>query len=251
MNKILGVIPARYESSRLPGKPLVDIGGETMISRVFRQASKCDSLNEVIVATDDDRIYREIDQMGGNVIMTSSEHRNGTERCCEVVEKLSKGFDYVINIQGDEPFIAPESINGLASVLNGKSELGTLVKKIIDYDDLWKDSVMKVVFDNRWQALYFSRQCIPYVRSADKDRWLEQATFYKHVAIYAYRVDILKEIVRLPMGRLEGIESLEQLRWMENGFQIQIVETEYESMSIDTPADLEKIRSLYGYSIPK
>lgn len=234
--KILGIIPARYASSRFPGKPLVDIRGKSMIRRVFEQAKKSRKLSDVVVATDDQRIYDEINSFGGRATMTSPDHKNGTERCAEVAEKLSA--DFFINIQGDEPYIHPQQIDDLALLLDQKTELGTLVKQIKDQVLLEKDSVMKVVLDVEGNAIYFSRQCIPYVRDLPKNKWLDHQVFWKHIGIYAYRSDILKEIVKLPPGNLEQAESLEQLRWLENGYKIRVAKTEFESVSIDTPQDL-------------
>ncbi len=242
--KILGVIPSRYASSRLPGKPLKDIGGAPMITRVYQQAKKCEGLIDVVVATDDSRIYAAIESAGGKAMMTSEAHQNGTERCAEVMEKYDGDVDYVVNIQGDEPFINPQEIEDLIKILDGNTQLGTLIKRIDNPEDLWKDSIMKVVFNVRMEALYFSRNCIPFVREKPKEDWLEVYPYHKHIGIYAYRRDILNQVVNLPMSTLEKTESLEQLRWLENGYTIKLVETEYESMSVDTPEDLEKARSL-------
>lgn len=237
--KVLGIIPARYASTRLPGKPLAIIGKKSMIQRVYEQAKKSSMLNEVVVATDDQRIFDTVVGFGGQVMMTYAHHKNGTERCAEVIRKF-KGYDYVINIQGDEPFINPAQIDTLAEILDGKVELGTLVKKIEDPKYLEMDSIMKVVFTKDMNALYFSRNAIPYVRDKKPKHWLEHATFYKHIGIYAYRTDILKEITSISTSNLESAESLEQLRWLENGFQIKVAITQLETFGIDTPEDLEK-----------
>lgn len=235
--KIIGIIPARYGSSRFPGKPLADIRGKTMIQRVYDQAKKAEKLDDIIIATDDKRIYDEVLSFGGNVEITSTDHINGTERCAEVAEV--READYFINIQGDEPYIHPEQIDQLASILDGQTELGTLVKKIKDSSSLENPNIMKVLLDQKSQAIYFSRQCIPYVRNYPKEEWIHHYTFFKHIGIYAYRKDILKEIVKLPAGKLEMAESLEQLRWIENGYKIKVAKTTHESMSIDTPEDLD------------
>lgn len=240
--RILGVIPARYASTRFPGKPLIDIAGQSMIMRVYRQAAKASLLTSVVVATDDKRIGDEVEKNKGKVILTSKDHTNGTERCAEVLSKLNETFDYVINIQGDEPLIDPAQINALAAILTGDVELGTLVKRIDKLDQLKSDSVVKVVVNSNKEALYFSRNIIPHVRGVKLDNnAMDKNTFFKHVGIYAYRVDILNKIVKLPIGTLERIESLEQLRWLENGYRLSTVETNLESPSIDTPEDLEYV----------
>ena len=233
--KILGVIPARFASTRFPGKPLIDIGGKTMIRRVYEQAKKATSLFDVIVATDDKRIYDEVQSFGGKVMMTVSHHQNGTERCAEVAANTDA--DVVINIQGDEPFIHPEQINRLASLFaDAKCSIGTLIKVCNDKALLEKPSIIKATVNKNFQALYFSRSVIPYLRNTDSD-----ITYYKHIGIYGYRVETLKEIVALKPSPLELAESLEQLRWLENGYTIQTAITEYESIAIDVPEDLGRL----------
>ncbi|MGK7396863.1 MAG: 3-deoxy-manno-octulosonate cytidylyltransferase [Candidatus Cyclobacteriaceae bacterium M3_2C_046] len=240
MSKIVGIIPARYGSTRFPAKALVDIEGKTMIQRVYEQASKSASLEQVVVATDHEKIFTTVKRFGGEVVMTSTEHPSGTDRCQEALEKLDQSYEYVINIQGDEPFIKPEQIENLAELLDGNTQLATLVTKVHDPELLWNPNIMKVIFDKNMQAIYFSRECIPYIRGVAKQDWINQHTFYKHICIYAYRADILREITRLKISTLEKAESLEQLRWIENGFTIRIGITEHESISIDTPEDLER-----------
>ena len=236
--KIIGIIPSRFASTRFPGKPLADIGGKPMIQRVCEQASKASSLNQVIVATDDQRIVDCVLGFGGKAMMTNESHRNGTERCGEVASEYPA--DYYINIQGDEPFIHPEQIDTLAGILDGTTQLGTLVKKVQDASLLDNPNVMKVTCNIDGEALYFSRSCIPYVRDHEAANWLEHHDFYKHIGIYAYRADILHEIIKLEASSLELAESLEQLRWLENGYKIKVAKTEYESMGIDTPEDVQK-----------
>ncbi|MCP4457557.1 MAG: 3-deoxy-manno-octulosonate cytidylyltransferase [Cytophagales bacterium] len=236
--KIIGIIPSRYRSSRSPGKPLVDIGGKPMIQRVYEQASKAKSLDQVVVATDDQRIEDCVIGFGGKVMMTSESHQNGTERCGEVAIEYPAQF--YINIQGDEPFIHPEQIDGLASILNGETQLGTLVKKIQDDSLLDNPNVMKVTFDKKDEAFYFSRSCIPFVRDHVRSDWMKHHDFYKHIGIYAYRSDVLKEIVNLTSSSLELAENLEQLRWLENGYKIKVAKTHYESTGIDTPEDIDR-----------
>jgi len=237
--KILGIIPARFASSRFSGKPLVDIGGKTMIQRVYEQAKKASALSEVIVATDDKRIFNAVKSFGGIVVMTASHHANGTERCAEIAQKYEDNFDAIINIQGDEPFIFPEQINQLAQLfLNDKVQIGTLIKKIEDPKDLVTSSIIKVVVNKNGEALYFSRNKIPFIRNEEDTTH----TFYKHIGIYGYRKEVLKEIVQLPVSSLEKAESLEQLRWLENGYKITTGNTEFESHSIDVPEDLKRIQ---------
>lgn len=242
--KILGIIPARYASTRFPGKPLTDIGGKTMIRRVYEQACKAQNLADVVVATDDQRIFDEIVQHDGKAVMTSAAHLNGTERCGEVMQKSDATYDYAINIQGDEPFIHPEMIDQLAAILDGTTQLGTLVKKVDDEAVLDNPNAIKVVFSKQMRALYFSRSCIPFLRGKAQSGRLAAHEYYKHIGIYAYRADVLKEITKLPAGKLEVAESLEQLRWLENGFQINVAVTPHESQGIDAPEDLEKIQKL-------
>ena len=241
--KILGIIPARYASTRFPGKPLTMINGKSMIQRVYEQSLKSVLLSDVVVATDDQRIFDAVVSFGGKVMMTSSEHNSGPDRCCEIVEKIGNQYDAVVNIQGDEPFINPEQINQIASLISSeKSQIASLCKPIKNEEELFDENVVKVVFDNNGKALYFSRQTIPFLRKVDKDEksWMKARTFYKHIGIYAYKVDVLKEIASLEQSGLELAECLEQLRWLENSYTIMMGITEFESYSIDTPQDVEK-----------
>jgi 3-deoxy-manno-octulosonate cytidylyltransferase (CMP-KDO synthetase) len=239
--QILGIIPARYASTRFPAKALVDIGGKSMIQRVYEQSVKAKKLTKVVVATDDTRIYDHVEAFGGTAIMTADTHQSGTDRCYEALLHTEGTFDYVINIQGDEPFISPEPINHLAAVLDGKTELATLVK-VIDTDDiLFNVNVPKAVLNKRGEVMYFSRQTIPYLRNAAEGQWLNAHTFYKHIGIYAYRVDVLADITKLPVSSLEKAEALEQLRWLENGYAIKAVITADDSHGVDTPEDLDRV----------
>lgn len=243
--KILGIIPARHGSTRFPGKALVDIAGKSMIQRVYEQAQKAKTLSKVMVATDHAEIYRHVAAFGGNVTMTSNLHQSGTDRCAEALENENEKYDYVINIQGDEPFINPEQIDILASCFDGKTQLATLVKKIYEEQTLNNHNVVKVVFNKQFEALYFSRETIPHIRGVAKTNWLAgQQAFYKHIGIYGYQSNVLNDIARLEMGDLEKAESLEQLRWLENGYRIKVAVTDYESIGIDTPEDLEKVLHL-------
>lgn len=244
--KILGIIPARMASTRFPAKALVDIGGKSMVQRVYEQASAAQKLDKVIVATDHEDIRRHVHSFGGMAVITSEDHPSGTDRCREALDKETAQYDYVINIQGDEPFIHPETIDELAALLDGTTQLATLVNRIKDASLLFRPTIMKVIFNKHYEALYFSRECIPYIRGYDRQEWLKHHDFYKHVCIYAYRADILQEVTRLPLSGLEKAESLEQLRWLENGYPIKIGITQHESISIDTPEDLERAKQIMG-----
>lgn len=240
--KILGVIPARYGSSRFPGKPLIEIKGKTMIQRVFEQSSKSTLLDDVVVATDDERIYENVLSFGGKAVMTSMDHQSGTDRCLEALDKVEGEYDVVINIQGDEPFIDPSQINEVAQCFeDSESDIATLVKRVHHADELFNPSMVKVVLNHKDQALYFSRSVIPYLHEVPKDQWIEQYEFLEHVGIYAYTAKALREITKLPISSLEVHEKLEQLRWLENGFTIKVGYTEVESEPIDTKEDLERI----------
>lgn len=240
MTTILGVIPARFASTRFPAKPLVDIGGQTMIERVYRQAKKSTRLSNVVVATDNAKILNHVVAFGGQAVMTAESHPSGTDRAFEALTQQSEQYDYVINIQGDEPFIAPEQIDLLASLLDSKTELATLVKKIDTAEQLFNPNVVKVVINHLQEGIYFSRSPIPHLRGKQETEWLTNHTFYKHIGMYAYRADILEKITKLPQSSLEKAESLEQLRWIENGFNIKVAATNLETIGIDTPEDLEK-----------
>lgn len=243
--KIIGIIPARYASSRFPGKPLADIGGKSMIQRVYEQVKGCASLAEVVVATDDQRIEEHVRSFAGNVIMTSTEHESGTDRCAEVVSKIN-GFDVAINIQGDEPFINPLQIDLLCSLFNDpKTDIGTLIKKIDKQEDLFSENTPKVIVGREQQALYFSRQTIPFLRGIPDAEWLRQHSFYKHIGVYGYKTAVLQEITRLPISSLEKAEALEQLRWLENGYRIRVAETAYDTVAVDRPEDLETIKRTF------
>lgn len=238
---ILGIIPARYGSTRFPAKPLTLIDGKPMVQRVYEQASQAKRLQDVVVATDHQEIFDCVKGFGGVAHMTSKKHESGTDRCAEVALAWKTKIDYVINIQGDEPFIAPDQIDLLASLFNGQIELATLIKKIDNIDHLTSPNVVKVIKDKNSNAIYFSRSPLPFQRIADKDQWLGKHLYYKHIGMYGYRVDILKDITKLPVSELEKAESLEQLRWIENGYVIKTAETSIESLSIDTPEDLQRM----------
>ena len=244
--RIVGVIPARYASTRFPGKPLVIIDGKSMIRRVYEQAQKCIELSEVIIATDNTSIYEHAQEFGGKVMMTSADHTSGTERCREVLTNLGTGknepADAIINIQGDEPFIDPRQISDVISCLVQKDvQIATLVRKISSYEELMDNNVVKVVLNKQCRAIYFSRSAIPYYRGKDPSEWISSHDYFKHIGIYGYRSDVLVRITELPPSLLEKAESLEQLRWLENDYLIFVKETDLENVAIDTPSDLLKI----------
>lgn len=244
--KIIGIIPARYASSRFPGKPLVDIGGKSMIQRVYEQAKKSGSLADVIVATDDERIAEHVKSFSGKVIMTSDVHQSGTDRCFEAIAKFDSSADIVINIQGDEPFIHPEQIDLVASCFEDEStQIASLVKKINSDSELFNVNTPKVILNKDQEAIYFSRQPLPHVRGKETTQWLNEFTFYKHIGIYAYRTKVLAEITSLKQSSLEIAEALEQLRWIENGYTIKVKVTDFESIAVDTPDDLKKLAGFF------
>jgi 3-deoxy-manno-octulosonate cytidylyltransferase (CMP-KDO synthetase) len=246
--KILGIIPARYASSRFPGKPLALINGKSMIMRVYEQALKCELLNDVTVATDDERIRSHVSEYGGNVMMTSPDHRSGTERCAEVVRGFFADgikYDAVVNIQGDEPFIDPVQISLVAGCFRDRHiRIATLVRKIDSYETLFDPNVVKVIFDRNYRAIYFSRNPLPYMRGEEPREWIGIHPYYKHIGIYGYRPETLEEISNLNAAPLETMESLEQLRWIENGYIIHVALTDLDSHAVDTPEDLLKITNM-------
>jgi 3-deoxy-manno-octulosonate cytidylyltransferase (CMP-KDO synthetase) len=242
---ILGIIPARYGSTRFPGKPLADIDGKTMIQRVYEQCIKSKRLSKVIIATDDERIFNHVKEFGGEAVMTSPQHLSGTDRCAEILKKdNAKVWDAVINIQGDEPYIHPDQIDLLCSTFDDKqTRISTLVKKISSTDELFNHNNVKVVMNKNNEAIYFSRSPIPYNRNFPEHEWLKHSSYYKHIGIYGYRVETLLEISELTKTNLEVTESLEQLRWIENAYVIKAAVTSYDSIAIDTPEDLEKVKT--------
>jgi 3-deoxy-manno-octulosonate cytidylyltransferase (CMP-KDO synthetase) len=238
----IAIIPARYASTRFPAKPLAKLGGKLVIERVYEQVSKC--VERAVVATDDERIYDAVMGFGGEAVMTSTEHRSGTDRCREAYEKLGYEADIVINVQGDEPFIQPEQIEALKACFeNEATQIATLVKPFAESDGveaLENPNSPKVVVDEDMCALYFSRSVIPYLRGVERSEWLRHHTFYKHIGIYAFRAEVLREVTALPQSSLEKAESLEQLRWLENGYKIGVGISNIETIGIDTPEDLAR-----------
>ncbi|MEM6697081.1 MAG: 3-deoxy-manno-octulosonate cytidylyltransferase [Bacteroidota bacterium] len=239
--KVLAIVPARYQSTRFPGKPLVDIHGKSMIQRVYEQAKKASLVDEVIVATDDERIFQHVKNLNYVVEMTRSDHQSGTDRCAEVAQKYSE-YEIIVNVQGDEPFIAPEQIDAvIRPLLKQKAQISTLAKAISDLATLENPNVVKVVQRADGNALYFSRSPIPFLRNLPKTEWLNRQLHYKHLGIYGFQREALLTVTQLPPSKLEQAESLEQLRWLDNGYSIAVALTEIESFGIDTPEDLEKV----------
>lgn len=240
--KFLGIIPARYASTRFPAKPLAMLGGKTVIQRVYEQVAGV--LDDAYVATDDERIEAAVKAFGGKVVMTSVDHKSGTDRCYEAAVKVGGGFDVVVNIQGDEPFIQPSQLQAIKRCFeDAGTQIATLVKPFSandPFEALENVNSPKVVVNKNWNALYFSRSIIPYSRGVEKTEWLRNHTYYKHIGLYAYRTEVLKEITSLPQSSLELAESLEQLRWLENGYTIKVGISEVETIGIDTPEDLAR-----------
>jgi len=238
----IGIIPARYASTRFPAKPLAMLGGKRVIERVYRQVEG--QLDEAIVATDDDRIREAVEAFGGKVVMTGTHHKSGTDRVQEAYEKWGKPYDVIVNIQGDEPFIQPSQLQAIKACFNQPdTQIATLVKPFLPDDGLaalQNPNSPKVVMDNQMRALYFSRSVIPYLRGVEPQEWLVRHTFYKHIGLYAYRPEVLREITSLPQSPLEKAESLEQLRWLQAGYSIQVGISDVETIGIDTPEDLAR-----------
>ena len=235
--KFLGIIPARYSSSRFPGKPVAILGGKPVIQHVYERVKNV--LTDVYVATDNVHIYKVVTDFGGKAIMTREEHESGTERVSEALDKIDGKFDVVINIQGDEPFIQSEQIKMLmSSFADEQIQIATLGVPLKSMDDVNKSNTPKIVIDNHNNALYFSRSVIPFVRGINQADWLSHYPFLKHVGLYAYRTETLREISKLPLSSLELAERLEQLRWLQNGYRIKVCITDIETISIDTPQDL-------------
>ncbi len=241
---IIGIIPARYASTRFPGKPLIDIEGKSMIHRVYEQASKAKALTDVVVATDDERIKQHVEAFGGKVVMTREDHPSGTDRCWDALSQMDGEYKYVVNIQGDEPFIDPQQIDSLALMLDGQIELATQMIPVDSYDVLFDMGEVKIVLNENNEALYFSRMVIPYIKGVDQSVWHKHHNYYRHVGMYAYRTDVLEQITKLSVSSLEKAESLEQLRWLEKGYKIKCVVTTFDSHCIDTPEDVEKVLKL-------
>ncbi len=240
----LGVIPARYESSRFPGKPLIDLKGKSMIQRVYEGASKCTLFNEVVVATDDERIFNHVTAFGGRVQMTSSNHQSGTDRCGEVLSHFPEA-ELVVNIQGDEPLVDARQLEVLIHAFNDSSvQIATLGNPNLTLADLQNPNRIKLVKDIHNDALYFSRSAIPFGAKLPAEKWLQNYPYLRHIGLYAYRAETLKKLVALNPAELEVWESLEQLRWLYNGYKIRVVETEIETPNIDSPDDVDIVLGL-------
>ena len=240
--KFIAIIPARYASTRFPGKPLAVLGGKPVIQRVYEQVAGV--LDDAVVATDDERIRDAVRAFGGRVEMTSPDHRSGTDRCREAYDRLGVEYDVVVNVQGDEPFIQPSQLEAVKRCFDDPAtDIATLVKPFTEADGLAaleNPNSPKVVLDAQSRAIYFSRSVIPYLRGVERAEWLARHTFYKHIGLYAFRTDVLRAVTALPQSALEKAESLEQLRWLENGYKIGVGISEVETIGIDTPDDLEK-----------
>lgn len=245
--RYIAIIPARYASTRFPGKPLAMLQGKTVIQRVYEQVKK--QLDDACVATDDERIYNHVKSWGGNVVMTRANHNSGTDRieeAVEILEQEGKSYDVIINVQGDEPFIQPHQIETVCKCFEDKStQIATLgIRFGNNINNIANPNSPKIVVDNNGFAMYFSRSIIPYCRGVEKENWAESFPYLKHIGMYAYRRDVLREVTSLPQSSLEKIESLEQLRWLQNGYKIKVGETNIETIGIDTPEDLQKAEQL-------
>ena len=237
--KFIGLIPARYASTRFPGKPLALLGGKPVIQRVYEQVTSV--LDDACVATDDERIYNCVKEFGGKVVMTRTNHKSGTDRIEEAIEKIGGDYDVIVNIQGDEPFIQRSQIETVCSCFDDEeTQIATLGKPFTSMDAVANPNSPKIVVDNNNFAMYFSRSIIPFVRGKEQTEWLDHYPFLKHLGIYAYRREVLRKITQLPQSSLEIAESLEQLRWLQNGFKIKVGLTDIETVGIDTPEDLER-----------
>ena len=240
--KFIAIIPARYASTRFPGKPLAKLGGKPVIQRVYERVTSV--ISNAVVATDDERIYAAVESFGGKVVMTSENHKSGTDRCWEAYQKQGEEYDVVINVQGDEPFIAESQLRSIMACFEDEAtDIATLVKPFAAEDGLvalQNPNSPEVVLDNESRAIYFSRSVIPYLRGVEPEEWLSKHTFYKHIGMYAFRREVLREVTSLPQSTLEKAESLEQLRWLENGYKIGVGVTNIETVGIDTPEDLER-----------
>jgi len=237
MSKFIAVIPARFASSRFPGKPLAQLGGKRVIERVYEEVSK--ALDEVWVATDDRRIYGAVEGFGGKVVMTRSDHKSGTDRIAEAISIINSDCDVVVNVQGDEPFIDRSQIETVCRCFDDPhTQIATIGKYFSTMDEVNNPNSPKIILDNAGYALLFTRATVPFVRGVRPEQWLSHYPYLKHLGLYAYRTDVLRQITRLPMSTLEQVESLEQLRWLQNGYKIKVGITDVETIGIDTPDDL-------------
>ena len=248
--KFIGIIPARYASTRFPGKPLAVLGGKTVIQRVYEQVATV--LGEAYVATDDERIYQAVEAFGGRAVMTRSDHKSGTDRIEEAAEKIATTADVIINVQGDEPFIQKSQLETVKSLFDDPQvQIGTLGKPFESMEAVENPNSPKIVCDVRGYAMYFSRSVVPYVRGKEQTSWLEHFPYLKHIGLYAYRREVLAEITKLPQSPLELAESLEQLRWLQNGYRIKVGLTDVETVGIDTPEDLQRAEAFLRNMLSK
>ena len=237
--KFIGIIPARYASTRFPGKPLALLGGKPVIQHVYEKVAAV--LEAAYVATDDERIYQTVKSFGGNVVMTRTDHKSGTDRIEEAIEKIGGDWDVIVNVQGDEPFVAKSQLDTICHCFDdATTQIATLGKPFISMEAVENPNSPKIVVDNLGFAMYFSRSVIPFVRGKEKEEWLQHYPFLKHLGIYAYRKEVLKQVTQLPQSSLELAESLEQLRWLQNGYKIKVGTTDVETVGVDTPQDLER-----------
>lgn len=248
--KCIGIIPARYGSSRFPGKPLALLGGKTVIQRVYEAVSQ--SLDEAYVATDDDRIYNKVISFGGKAVMTASDHKSGTDRINEAISKIGGKYDVIVNIQGDEPFVQPHQIKTICECfLSPDTQIATLGIPFKSMQEVLNPNSPKIIVNRQGYAMYFSRSVIPFVRGVEQQDWLSHFPYLKHLGMYAYRPDVLNEITLLPQSPLEIAESLEQLRWLESGYRIMVGKTDIETIGIDTPEDLQRAEQFLNEKIGK
>jgi 3-deoxy-manno-octulosonate cytidylyltransferase (CMP-KDO synthetase) len=242
--KILGIIPARYASSRLPAKLLLEVDGKSILQMVYERCLKAKSLSDVVIATDSTIVEEHVKSFGGQVVLTSDKHPSGTDRCAEALRLMGGtiNYDFVINIQGDEPLMDPQNIDLLSSSFKITSEISSVCIKIKDTDTLLNPNVVKVVLNEQKEAMYFSRSPIPHLREVPTENWVEEADFYKHIGMYGFRADILERIVKLPLAKLEAQEKLEQLRWLTNGYKVRMVEVFSDGIGIDTEEDFQRLK---------
>lgn len=240
--KALIVIPSRFASTRFPGKPLLNIEGKSLIQRTWLQANKVKGDNTVVVATDDKEIFAHVESFGGKAIMTSVDHFSGTDRCFEAAHIINTEFDILVNLQGDEPFIQPSQIESLINLFDGNTQIATLKKKLETGEDIFNENYVKVVCDNRNNALLFSRQALPFQRGVEKTLWQQNHNYYRHLGIYAFSSSVINSLKTLTPSPLEKAEMLEQLRWLESGFKIKVAETDFQSPAIDSPEDLNAVK---------
>lgn len=246
--KFIGIIPARYASTRFPGKPLAMLGGKPVIQHVYEKVAA--SLETAYVATDDERIYDTVKAFGGNVVMTRKDHKSGTDRIEEAIEKIGGEWDVVVNVQGDEPFVAKSQLDTICHCFDdATTQIATLGKPFTSIEAVNNPNSPKIVVDNQGFAMYFSRSVIPFVRGKEPSEWLQHYPFLKHLGIYAYRKNVLKEVTQLPQSSLELAESLEQLRWLQNGYKIKVGTTDVETVGIDTPEDLQRAEDFLKHSL--